>query len=142
MRHWKKIKLKVSSHCVFQAMQQMEHSLSRDSLYQKEKGKIHIILDEILSNIVKFAYPTKEGKIFLYFKKNQRKNTLKLCFMDWGVSFNPLHNTLPDLTSNVEEKKVGGLGIYMVIKLANEIKYKRSGCKNILFIEIGEKKNF
>ena len=137
MNQKNKIKLVASKNCVMQAINQMEQRLSSDEIYQNQKRKIHIIMDEILSNISKFAYPSGVGKIKVYFKIIRRKNIFMLYFVDWGVFFNPLNCPFPDIETSVEAKRIGGLGIYMVLKLAKQIKYKRRFFKNILCIEIG-----
>ncbi len=137
MKQKNKIQLVVSKNCVTQAINQMEQRLSSNEIYQNQKGKIHIILEEILSNISKFAYPSGAGKIIVYFKIIHRKSILKLCFVDWGISFNPINRPFPDIETSVEDKQIGGLGIYMVLKLAKQVKYKRRFFKNILCIKIG-----
>lgn len=55
-----------------------------------------------------------------------------ITFIDSGVPYNPLEKKDPDTTLSAEEREIGGLGIYMVKKNMDEMKYIFSDNKNIL----------
>ena len=57
---------------------------------------------------------------------------LTIVITDTGISFNPLERQEPDLTLSLEERPIGGLGIYLVKQLMTEVSYSRSAGKNIL----------
>ena len=59
---------------------------------------------------------------------------LKLVFEDNGIPFNPLEINEPDITKNVEERDIGGLGLFIVQKLATKIDYEYRDNHNILTI--------
>jgi len=100
---------------------------------QKEVYDILIALDEILSNIVYYAYPDgSTGVIDIEIKFDGE--TIEIRFIDCGVPFDPLTKADPDLSIPVEEREIGGLGIFIVKKLMNEVSYVRENEKNILMI--------
>ncbi len=100
---------------------------------QKEVYDILIALDEILSNIVYYAYPDgSTGVIDIEIKFDGE--TIEIRFIDSGVPFDPLTKADPDLSIPVEEREIGGLGIFIVKKLMNEVSYVRENEKNILMI--------
>ena len=55
-----------------------------------------------------------------------------LVFIDQGIPYNPLDNKDPDITLNLEEREIGGLGIYMVKKIMDEVSYEYMDGQNIL----------
>jgi anti-sigma regulatory factor (Ser/Thr protein kinase) len=55
-----------------------------------------------------------------------------LNFIDTGTKFNPLERKDPNIHESVEERDIGGLGIYMTKKFADELKYEYVGNMNIL----------
>ena len=55
-------------------------------------------------------------------------------FLDGGTPFNPLTMKAPDTSLKARERKIGGLGIFMVRKLADEVTYEYADGKNILKI--------
>lgn len=60
------------------------------------------------------------------------RKAVALTFIDEGVPYNPLEKEDPDTTLSAEDRKIGGLGIYMVKKNMDEMEYEYSEGKNIL----------
>ncbi|MBQ7619351.1 MAG: ATP-binding protein, partial [Treponema sp.] len=56
----------------------------------------------------------------------------RLSFIDWGKEFNPLEQEEPDLTLSIEERRLGGFGIFLTKKFMDSVSYKRQDGKNIL----------
>lgn len=98
----------------------------------KISGRIHIIFDEIYTNIlnysgasnVEISYRIEEGKLCLFFADN-------------GIPYNPLNAQEPDITLSAKERKIGGLGIFMVKKMSEKMEYVYEENRNILKIVIG-----
>ena len=55
-----------------------------------------------------------------------------LTFIDSGIPYNPLDKADPDVTLSAEEREIGGLGIFLVKKLMDEVNYQYSEGQNIL----------
>lgn len=89
--------------------------------------------DEIFSNIIRYS-GASFGQINLSVEGD---GTFLMEFIDDGKPFNPLEEApVPDVKASVEERKIGGLGIFMVRKLSRAVEYKRSNNLNVLIIKI------
>lgn len=87
--------------------------------------------EELLTNIISYGYEdTAEHLIQLQLQCNA--TTITLCIKDDGRAYNPLTRPLPDITAGVQERPIGGLGIYLVRQLMDQVEYFRSDEKNIL----------
>ena len=93
--------------------------------------KVNIVLDELLSNIVKYSFP--DGKEYEIDITIELFTTGKLIIQltDAGIPFNPFDRPEPDLSIPLEDREVGGLGILLVKKLMDSYSYKRQVNLNI-----------
>ena len=94
-------------------------------------GELELVLEEVLVNIIRYAYPAADGEIEIACELVGEED-LRISVMDTGVPFNPLEKSDPDLDAAIEDRPIGGLGIYLVRQLANEVHYRREGEKNVL----------
>lgn len=94
--------------------------------------KTSIALDEVLSNIVRYAYPNKDGSFTVRLFFDDHKKVAGITFIDQGVAFNPLMRAEPDTTLASEKRPIGGLGIFLVKKLMDHVEYKREDGRNYL----------
>lgn len=92
--------------------------------------QIKLAMDEAVTNIIQYAYPGTEGDIRIDMGCDNK--LLKIVITDNGLPFNPLENQEPDITLSVEERPIGGLGIFLVKQLMTDVRYDRSEGKNIL----------
>ena len=93
-------------------------------------NEIDMCAEEIFANITFYAYPEKDGNIKVLIENEENKITLK--FEDSGIEYNPLEKPDPDITLAPEERPLGGLGIFMVKKMAENVNYERKDNKNTL----------
>ena len=113
----------------------IETELEKIDCPMKTVIQINIAIDEIYSNIVKYAYPDKAGPITVKFITKDDPQRVYVRFEDEGIPYNPLTKEDPDTTLSAEERNIGGLGIYMVKQSMDDVKYKyENGC-NILTIK-------
>ena len=98
-------------------------------------NKINICLEEIFVNISSYAYKNQIGLAKISIDKNDNENEIILIFEDEGVKYNPLLKNDPDITLSYDERPIGGLGIYMVKEMANDVEYKRINNKNQLTLK-------
>ena len=96
----------------------------------KSRIQINIVIDEIFGNISYYAYGADGGKASV--QAGIEKGMIVLVFIDQGIPYNPLENKDPDITLNLEEREIGGLGIYMVKKIMDEVSYEYMDGQNIL----------
>lgn len=94
--------------------------------------QIDVAVDELFSNVVHYS---GSQQMTLVLEVKEDVLTASLTFIDDGVEYDPLKKDDPDVTLSAEERKIGGLGIYLVKKTMDDIVYKREGNKNILKIE-------
>ncbi len=109
------------------------HKFLEDNKIYTLGVQIDLILDELYSNVNKYAYDGDEGIFHLRMNYNKTKKELSLTLVDKGKEFNPL-KTNP---KKVEDKNAqeGGLGILIVKNFADSISYNRINEKNILLIK-------
>lgn len=100
----------------------------------KTEARIDIAIDEIYSNIVKYGYEEEGREVTVSFDVSEEPLVMTLCFLDEGKPFNPLESRDPDTTLSAKERKIGGLGIFMVKKTMDDIRYEYRDGKNILTI--------
>lgn len=103
------------------------------ALSSEQENEIRTICEETLVNIIHYAYED-DGDMTVEAEYDEKNDCLRLYFMDNGVAFNPLLKKKPDLTEDVMERKVGGLGIFMVRELSDAVTYDRIGNTNRLVI--------
>jgi len=100
------------------------------SLSTRGENELLLAVEEVFVNIVKYAYAESLGDIIIDCSMDE--NNLILQIKDEGISFNPLQLPEPHLTSCLEERKVGGLGVFLIRKLVNNVEYERQGKYNVL----------
>ncbi len=95
--------------------------------------QMDLVVEEIFVNIAKYAYEGKRGdcKISVSLDAN---NFLKIVFEDSGIEFNPLDREDPDIDVSLEERTIGGLGIFLSKEVVDDIDYRYENNKNILTI--------
>ncbi len=95
--------------------------------------KATLVLEEILTNIVKYAFPDGGGHDVAVNLRLQGEE-LVMQFIEDGREFNPLSCPRPPMADSVLDCQVGGLGIYLVYKTADRMEYRREQEKNILTV--------
>lgn len=98
---------------------------------------LDVAIDEMCSNVCNYAYK-EAGEIGditvrLSVRKEEPKAFI-ITFVDEGVPYNPLEKEDPDVTLPIEDRSVGGLGIFMVKKSMDDMTYEYKDGKNIVTI--------
>ena len=109
----------------------LDESVESLNLQPSASPVLHVILDEITSNIVKHSGASGfEVDIELI----ENPTGVKLLFIDDGVAYDPLTHTDPNTSLPAAERPIGGLGIMMVKKMANSVSYERKLNRNFLSV--------
>jgi anti-sigma regulatory factor (Ser/Thr protein kinase) len=99
---------------------------------------IELATEEALVNVFKYAYPNGEGKVRLRCMEDVDRFVIEVT--DWGVPFDATAQPDSDVTSPLEKRPVGGLGIHLMRIMTDEISYKREDGQNILRLFIRKEK--
>lgn len=106
----------------------METTAQESGFGKEDIGKIILAVDEACTNIIKHAYNYSEkGTININVKLQNSRFSISIS--DKGKSFNPELIPEPDLREYHEQKKVGGLGMFLMKKLMDDVVYKTSANK-------------
>ena len=108
--------------------------LEEHSCDMKAKIQIDIAIDEILGNISQYAYETDNGDVSVSVQVEEAPKRAIITFADSGVPYNPITTEEPDTSLSAEERKIGGLGIFMVKKTMDDMAYEYTNNCNILRI--------
>lgn len=94
--------------------------------------KLRLSIEETVENVVQYAYKDSIGWMEVETSLDDKALMLTVTLKDAGKPFNPLEMPDPDITLSVEEREIGGLGIYLCKQLMDEVTYRyEDGC-NIL----------
>ena len=101
---------------------QLDHALAMN---------LNLALEEVVSNVILYAYPEgTEGQVDV--RAVVWKDRIDFTVTDCGVPFDPTALPDPDLQADVKERPVGGLGIYLVKRIMDDVSYVRENGRNIL----------
>ena len=101
----------------------------------KAQMQIDIAIDELFSNIARYAYVPNVGEATVRVQSSDDPLTVIITFIDKGVPYNPLEKEDPDTTLSADDRQIGGLGIYMVKKSMDSMEYEYRNGQNILSIK-------
>lgn len=107
-------------------------AISRDVIFQ-----IDLALDELLSNTIQWGYGNKSGadnEIRINIEVIDQ--SIFISVEDNASAFNPLDMPDPDVDASLQDRPIGGLGIYFVRQVMDEVLYERKNNKNILSMRL------
>ena len=92
---------------------------------------INLVIEEAVSNIIFYAFNDKDKhEIRITISLENSRLTIKIT--DDGIPFNPLKQQQPDITLSAEERPIGGLGIFLISQIMDNMHYSRQKNQNIL----------
>ena len=98
----------------------------------KDVYNIQLAADEAASNIIEHAYEGVSNGV-LELSCEVKGDLLTIVLVDHGESFDPSEIPLPDLKADLSDRKIGGLGIFLMRKLMDEVRYEtKSNRSNVL----------
>lgn len=93
--------------------------------------QVNLAIEEAVVNVMDYAYPSgTEGEVVVETKIENGK--LQFVITDHGVAFDPTAKAEVDTTLPAEERSIGGLGIHLIRKIMDDVKYERVNDMNIL----------
>jgi anti-sigma regulatory factor (Ser/Thr protein kinase) len=97
--------------------------------------ELHLALDELLTNVVSYGYDDSavhEIVVRLAAGPPRAARCIEVTVEDDARPFNPLEALAPDVEAPVAERPIGGLGIYLVRRVMDDLEYRREHGKNVL----------
>lgn len=95
---------------------------------------LNLALEEIVSNVILYAYPSESNENKIYIEFTRSGDQLKFIVSDYGKPFNPTAKDEPDITLEAVDRPIGGLGIFLVKQIMDDITYYRENNMNKLVL--------
>jgi anti-sigma regulatory factor (Ser/Thr protein kinase) len=103
--------------------------------FEEEKiSKIELAAEEALVNIFHYAYPERSGDVEMICQVDRGRFIVEI--IDSGIPFDVTAMPDPDVTAGIQEREPGGLGIFFMKKMMDEVRYRRENDRNILTLTI------
>ncbi len=106
--------------------------LEEEECPMKTMIQLEVSVEEIFVNIAHYAYEGGEGTAVIELSILDEPKAAQITFRDRGVQFDPLAKPDPDVTESAEERRIGGLGIFMVKKSSDGLTYEYKNGENVL----------
>ena len=97
--------------------------------------QMELVVEEIFVNVSSYAYEPETGDVTICVEFADNPSAVEITFIDGGKPYNPLEKDDPDTTLGIDEREIGGLGIFLVKKNVNDISYEYADGKNILRVK-------
>jgi serine/threonine-protein kinase RsbW len=113
-------------------------SCAREYGFSNERiSEIDLAMEEVLVNIFKYAYKDSglDGDIEITCKLADAQSFV-VEIADSGIPFDIFSTREPDVTADIDERQIGGLGIFFVKRLMDDVRYRRESGKNILTLMV------
>ena len=95
---------------------------------------LNLVLEEAVTNVIMYAYPKEEHE-YIHLTAKEQEGKLIFILTDSGKAFDPTQAPDADITLSADDRQIGGLGIFLIRKIMNEVKYERIDGKNVLTLE-------
>jgi serine/threonine-protein kinase RsbW len=105
-------------------------SMRNFGLDDRKIFKVQMAVDEACTNIINYGYTAEVGMINISCRR--RDEDVMVVIKDTGKPFDPTSVPPPDLDANLEEREIGGLGVYFMKTLVDEVKYEFRDGRNVL----------
>lgn len=125
------IQLSPTEDSIPQAAHFVEEWLEKGAVPTKLSAKLLVAVDEVYCNIVRYS-GASQAKI----EVSRTDRQITMIFADNGKPYNPLEREDPDVTLPLEERDIGGLGVFIVRKIVDETSYIRQDGKNIFTLRL------
>jgi serine/threonine-protein kinase RsbW len=106
-----------------------DFSLSPDIVFN-----LNLVLEEAVVNVINYAYPKEEHQS-IYLSAKLLEDSIVFVLTDTGLEFDPTKAPDADITLSADDRPIGGLGIFLIRQIMNQVKYERIDGKNVLTLE-------
>ena len=110
----------------------VDEQLEETGCSMKVQMQVDIAVEEIFVNIANYAYAPGTGSVRILTDITGDSPVISITFIDSGVPYDPQKKEDPDITLSAEEREIGGLGIFMVKKSMDDVRYEYRDGRNML----------
>lgn len=104
-------------------------SFSKSHLFQ-----IELAAEEAIVNIITYAYVNEQGHIEIDCYRTEPKNGILITIKDYGIPYNPIASIKNKDKDNLLEETLGGYGVFFILKVMDDVEYRREENSNILVL--------
>jgi anti-sigma regulatory factor (Ser/Thr protein kinase) len=108
------------------ALERLDEFWQTHQIDEDQQADLNIAVEEILSNVIRHSGATEPIALIVDVDDAQ----VRIEIQDSGRPFDPLAHPMPDPNAPLEQRRAGGLGIFMVVKMMNEVSYQRRNGRN------------
>ena len=112
-------------------LSQVSGWLESSGIPRPQTAKIELALEEALVNVCRYAYRQGQGDVEIHCRITDGRACL-IEIIDSGIPFDACAYPAPELTACIADRRVGGLGVYLMRNMADQMTYRRENEKNIL----------
>lgn len=117
---------------LYDVLEFVEEELQKAGCPMKHMIATKIALEEVFVNVAHYAYDDSIGEVSFSIDFDSERRQMTFQMKDSGVPFNPLLRSDPDITMKIEERPIGGLGIFMMKQTMDDVNYSYIDGKNVL----------
>ncbi len=110
---------------------EVESFLGRHGVPERTIMQVNIVLEELITNVISYGIP-KSRDVHIRLEMDVDASRIEFSILDNGRSFNPLRIGDPDTSSDLEERRVGGLGVHLARQFTDSQAYERRDRLNVL----------
>ena len=109
----------------------LDHFFNQQGLSEQLKNQVNLVLEELYTNSVSYGFEGISNG-YVAIDLSNKGSHLEIVYQDNGIAYNPLQTEDPQLLLSVEERPIGGLGVFFVKTMTDHVEYSRSGELNMV----------
>ncbi len=131
----KELKIEATPQNLDSVIQFVDEQLDEYGCGMKQQMAIDLAVEELFVNIAHYAYNPETGYASVLVDVIKDPLSVEITFIDNGKPYDPLAKSDPDTSLSVEDRPIGGMGIFLVKKSMDLVNYEYKDGKNILTIK-------
>lgn len=108
----------------------LQEICQRFNIPEEVQNNFSVVLDDLLNNVINYAYPKGSSNTIDVVLSTDGQRFI-VSVSDEGEEFDPFVRSKPDVSSDIEDRKIGGLGIHLIRSLMDDFSYRRVHGKNV-----------
>jgi serine/threonine-protein kinase RsbW len=124
-----KLKLSCCTSALVELRSFLQRSLEAYGFSEVDRHQVTLAVEEVCTNLIIHSHASNPKEV-IYLEVKELEKKLAIEITDKGDAFNLLEYEVPDLKKVIEEKRKGGIGIFLVKKIMDEIEFESKNGKN------------